>query len=316
LKPVGEYGLDLRAEWYGTPFEGWSKCVGNFVHGKMGQRYAPFVEAPEWMVDELRYEDQYNATPSPFRDTYKTWMVRRIFGVMEVQEAPMDAPFALPHVAAHITEDCRLQQIAIEELAGEGVIGGHTDSLIVTREAYERVRHLEGTEPGQWSAEHHDDLRVGKSGWWTSQKRRLAGVPRHATFDRDEGHFEWTSYELDLDCDDLVAVPRIMSRADESYARWHDDGRDVVEFRAEAIEERFLQDEANRRAWAEMDRLADDMAESWRQERHPRPVWRADGYDWDVSLEDCKRLLDEGLGETLDRPASYEQLHLSERLMV
>jgi len=316
LKPVGEYGLKLRADWNDTPFEGWAKCLSNFVHGKLGQRYAPFTEAPEWMADELFYEERYGATPAPFHDTERTYLVRRVFGVLEVQQDPLDAPFALPHVAAHITEDCRLQQIAVEELAGEGVLGGHTDSLLLTQEAYQRVEHLKGDDPGQWSAEDCPDLMVSKTGWWTSQKRRLAGVPRHSVFDREEGCFLWESYTLDLDDDDLVAVPRIMSRADEAYAKWHDDQRDIAEYRPEMVEQRFLKAEAERKAHAEMDRLADDMAESWRQERHPRPVWRADGYDWDVSLDDCKRLLDEGLGEALDRPASYEQLHLSERLMV
>lgn len=131
----------------GSPLHEMAKLMQNSLYGKFGtrpvvNRYTISSTWPEGMIPQI--------------DPKTGFPVDNLYYAVE----QLDAPYLLPHWAAWVTAHARITLHQGIMAVGEGALYGDTDSLKVTREAFDRIvadklLELDDREYGAWK--HEDD---------------------------------------------------------------------------------------------------------------------------------------------------------------
>lgn len=169
------YARRLRAAAEGDHVGSWLyKILQNSLYGKFGQR--GIVWSPAGSADDLtarRWVELDASTGAVIR-----W--RQLAGLVQHQEDESESRDSVPAIAAHVTAHARmLLWSRICEAGRREVLYSDTDSLLVTRKGYQRLkRYLHPTELGalKLEGEYEDATIYGPKDYVFGAKFRCKGV--------------------------------------------------------------------------------------------------------------------------------------------
>jgi hypothetical protein len=195
-----DYFMDLRLKYdkYGNKIMvKLCKYMHNAFYGKWGERD---------IITDSRYNDtdiEYLRREIIDPVTGQTWVETYFMNQIIMQHYEGEGSNSFPAIAAHITENARLQLWnIINTIGAERVLYCDTDSVIVHADDMSRVKDLMSeTELGGLKVQSSFDslLIEGAKNYRTGDERHIKGIPKSA-IEVSHGVFTYDSFQRQVSC--------------------------------------------------------------------------------------------------------------------